>query len=149
MAAMTFNTTAIPLVSIPVSGVPFHIDAYNADVTGTEDILAAVAGKYHYIQRIVINVHGIDGNVTITVGSGETGSAVTKAMVGPLNVSKVIVTGIPANEEHFAPSRTFEFDYDRGRGMGRRLTLGEALTIDSSAAVPVHIWVEGVTGPYK
>lgn len=145
MAAMTFNTTSIPLKQIPVGGVLFHVDAYNADVTGTEDVVAAVAGKSHYIQRMILTIDGLTGDPTVTVGSGETASAVTKTMVGPLSVAAEVVTGIPANEEHFVPAKTYVYDFDQGRNMGRKLTVGEALTIDSSAAVPVNIWVEGVT----
>lgn len=145
MAACTFNTTSIPLTEIPLGGREFHVDAYNADVSGCEDLVAAVTGKRHYIKRITINVAGIEGNVTVTVGSGNAGAAVTSIMIGPLNISKEVEVGTAANEEHFAPSRTFTFEYDRGRNMGRRLTLSEALAIDTSAAVPVHVWVEGTT----
>jgi len=139
--AMTFNTTSIPLVQIPASGgLPFHVDAYCADVTGCEDIVAAVAGKSHYIKRIKIRVDGIGGTVTVTVGSGETTSAPTKIMVGPLSGSKEI-TGAG-----YAPASLYEYDFDpEGKNMGRKLTLSEALTIDSSAAVPVNVSVDGVT----
>lgn len=145
MAVCTFNSTSIPLKEIPVEGVEFAIDAYNADVSGCEDLVAAVSGKYHYIRRITINVAGIEGNVTVTVGSGNAGAAVTSIMIGPLNISKEVEVGTAANEEHFAPSRTFTFEYDRGRNMGRKLTVSEALAIDTSAAVPIHVWVEGKT----
>lgn len=146
MAAMTFNSTLHPLLEIPVLGQKeFFVDAYNADVSACEDVVVAVAGKSHYIKRIILNVEGLTGDPTVTIGSGETASAVTSALVGPLSVAKEIVTGTPANEEHFAPSRTFIFDFAQGRNKGRKLTKGEALTIDSSTAIPVNIMVEGIT----
>lgn len=146
MAAMTFNNTNHPLVEIPVMGAKeFFIDAYNANVSGCEDVVAAVAGKYHYIKRIVLDIAGLAGDPTVTIGSGETASAVTTVLTGPFTVAKEEETGTPANEEHFIPARHIDIDWAQGRNMGRKLTKGEALTIDSSAVVPVNIMVWGIT----
>lgn len=140
MAAMTFNTASIPLLEIPVKGgLPFAVDAYNADVSGTEVVVAAVTGKSHYIKRLIVHVAGIGGTVTVTLGSGETAGLVRKAMVGPLGGSKEITAA------SYAPLSRYEFDFANGSNMGRKLTTGEAFTIDSSAAVPVHVYVEGIT----
>ena len=146
MAAMTFNNTNHPLVQIPVQGAkPFFIDAYNADVSGCEVVVAAVAGKYHYIKRVILDIEGWPLDPTVTLGSGETGSAVTTVLTGPFTVAKEVETGTPANEEHYVHAKHIDIDWAMGENMGRRLTLGEALTIDSSIAVKVSIMVWGVT----
>ena len=80
-----------------------------------------------------------EGVLIQTLGSGETTGAVTKIMVGPLGGSKEITAA------GYAPASKYEFDFDNGENKGRKLTVGEAFTIDSSAAVAVNVYVEGVT----
>lgn len=125
MSAMTSNT--ITIVKMPLDGTPFNLSLYNADVSGCEDLIAASSGKSHYIKKIVIYAQSVT-DITFTVGSGETSSAVTTPHLGPIPLSD---TGSP-----------FEMDFG---GDAMKTTVSLALTIDSSATCPVFVYIEGKT----
>jgi len=70
--------------TITTSNVTPHgwvTNAYNADWSGCEIAKALVAGKSHYIESITINCASA---ITVTVGAGETASAVTTTILGPI-----------------------------------------------------------------
>ena len=132
MANFTLNNTNVPLISIPAHGYDVHIDAYHADCSADEWILPAVVGSYIYVKRIIIGVAGVANGVTVTVGFGLT-AVVTNIMTGPLQQS------LQSTAVAHIRSSVWEFDYAKGRNMGRRGALSFGLVGDCSAAVPMNI----------
>jgi len=126
MAAMTENTLTI--ATIPQGADLWTKSLYNADVSGCEDLVAASTGKYHYVSRLILCSQSVE-NVTFSIGSGETTSAVTTIHLGPIPMSDY--------------GNWFELDFGLNRAM--KCTVSLALTIDSSAACPVWIYIEGAT----
>jgi len=125
MAAMTSNSIVIQ--NMPLGGSPFYYSLYNADVSGCEDLIAASSGKCHYIRKIILYAQSVT-DVTFTIGSAETDGAVTTIYLGPIPLSD---TG-----------SSFEIDFG---SKAMVCASGTALTIDSSAACPVFVYLEGVT----
>jgi len=73
---------AITATSLNPSTEGFIVNATSADASGAETIKAAGgAGVNHYLECVSINCASA---VTVTVGSGETASAVDTAIVGPV-----------------------------------------------------------------
>lgn len=91
----------------------------NADVSGCEDVVAAVAGSTHYIKKILVTASSA---ITVTIGSGETTGAVTTALLGPIPFS----------------ASGFCHEVDLGR-RGIKCTPGEAVTVDASGAGVVSV----------
>ncbi|MFH1616467.1 MAG: hypothetical protein ABIG61_15440 [Planctomycetota bacterium] len=75
---------AITLKTNSVSGAGFIANGYSDDWSGCETLVAAVTGKSIYIERIYINAHDAE---IFTFGAGETGTAVTTVVLGPLSCS--------------------------------------------------------------
>jgi len=75
---------AITLATNTSERTGFIANGYSADWSGAETLRAAVAGQSIYVERIYINAHDAE---TFTFGAGETGSAVTTVVLGPLSVS--------------------------------------------------------------
>jgi hypothetical protein len=100
----------------------FQVLAYTADASGCESLLAAQgAGTYIVIGRITVNA-GAD--ITVTIGAGETGGAVTAALIGPLSLTD-------------GSCWHHEFEHPL------QMAANTALTVDSSGAGAVAIVVEG------
>ena len=66
-----------------IQAVPkgFVINATNADISGTEELIAAPGvGKAIYLTKVVVICASA---ITVTIGAGETGGAVTAVLLGP------------------------------------------------------------------
>ena len=73
---------AITLTSNIVRPYGFIANVYSTDWSGCETIVAGVAGKSIYIERIYINAHDTE---VFTIGAGETGGSVSAVVLGPLS----------------------------------------------------------------
>lgn len=103
----------------------FAINATSADVSSGEEILAAVAGKSHYIRRLVI---ACISAITVTIGAGETGDNVAAVLIGP--VPFTTTNGSPA---------VFEFNPPI------KVAAATSISIDASAGGAVQVFVQGYT----
>lgn len=124
---MAITDNNIVVDKIPFAGNKWAVSMYSADLTGTEEIKAAVAGKSHYIRRIVIRC----STATIMeLGDGAAGAALTHIFLGP----------IP-----FLIASTAGLELNFGEGEGMKLTAGLAFCIDQTLAGPTWIYAEGNT----
>jgi hypothetical protein len=94
----------------------------SADISGCEQLKAAVAGSQIVIDHITIN-NGA-GAQSITIGSDENAGAVKTALIGPIAM---------------AANTSLQWDFPSGIVM----TTGEALTVDSSSNTVVTIFAYG------
>ena len=76
---MGITTNAIVIVNKPV-GSPWAASLYTADLTGGEDLVAAVVGKNLYVTKLTIVAAAA---CTITIGAGQ-GTGVTLIYLGPI-----------------------------------------------------------------
>jgi len=100
----------------------FFLNATSADASGCEELKAAVAGKSIIIDHLTINSGAA---ITITIGEGETGGAVTTTLIGPVS---------------FAQNASMQWDFRNG---GMKLTAATALTVDASGAGNICIFAHG------
>ena len=121
---MAMTDLALVLVIAPPTSDWKCKSLYNADVTGCEDLLAAVAGKSHYIRKIIISC-GTD-SATISLGAGETTGALTQSHLGPITFS--------ASTAH-----PFVMDFNE---KSMKIAVGTAFCIDGVTAAPVWIYFE-------
>ena len=99
------------------------VNAYSADASGCETILAAVAGKRHVIEHITI----VSGSaIDVTIGDGESSSAVETTRLGPLDMAAGSSVSIPF------PG-------------GLYLTTAKAITVDAEGAGKLCVIVQGRT----
>ncbi len=122
IANLTINVT-----TPPISSDWFGKSMTSADVTGTEELLAAVAGKSHYIRRVVISCG--TASATISLGSGETTGALTSTQIGPIT---------------FSASTAHPFVLDFGE-KAMKIAAGISFNIDGVTAAPVWIYFEHKT----
>ena len=100
-------------------------NATSADASGCEVILAApAAGTSIVVEHVVISS---DSAISITLGEGETSSAVDTALIGPVT---------------FAAGQTISFPMT-GRTQGMVLTSAKALTVGASGAGNICVWAQG------
>ena len=121
---MAIANLPITVVPAPISGDWVGKSMTSADVTGTEFLLAAVAGKSHYIRKIVISCG--TNSATISLGSGETTGALTSTQIGPIT---------------FSASTAHPFELDFGE-RAMRIAEGVSFNIDGVTAAPVWIYFE-------
>ena len=119
IANLTINVIPPPIPSDWISK-----SMTSADVTGTEELLAAVAGKSHHIRRVVISC-GTNA-ATISLGSGETTGALTSTQIGPIT---------------FSASTAHPFDLDFGEN-AMKIAEGVSFNIDGVTDAPVGIYFE-------
>lgn len=101
------------------------INATSADASGCEELKAApAAGVSIVVDHLTIN-NGANA-ISITIGEGETGGAVTTALIGPVAMA--------ANT-----SLQWDFPY------GMILTAATSLTVDASGAGEICIFARGKT----
>lgn len=113
--AITLDTTGCDRMGFVANG-------YSADWSGCEQIVAAVTGKSIYIERVYISSGAA---ITLTLGAGETGGAVTNELIGPI---------------YMAANSTAAFDYF---GRPIKVTAATALVADGSGAGAATIVVQG------
>lgn len=109
-------------VTSPQAKVGFIKNATSADASGCEEIHAAVAGKKIKIRHLTINSGAA---ITVTIGAGETGGAVTTALIGPVT---------------FATNTSMQWDFNPLL----ELTAATSLTVDASGAGNICVFVQGV-----
>jgi hypothetical protein len=100
----------------------FILNATSADLQGGEELKALVAGKSIKIRHLTINS---DAAITVTIGEGQTGAAVTTALIGPVT---------------FAVGQTMQWDFNPMMV----LTSATNLSCDAGGAGNVTIFVTGV-----
>lgn len=107
----------------PVARSGFSINATSADASGAEELLAAVAGKSIYLTQLSITCVSA---ITVTVGEGETASAVTTVLYGPVPFAAT------------APGQVKELF-----NSPIKLTLATSLVVDASGAGSIHVYAQG------
>ena len=100
----------------------FILNAVSADASGCEELKAApAAGTSIVVDHITINSAAA---ISVTIGEGKTGAAVTTVLIGPVN---------------FAANTAMQWDFPSGMV----LTAATALTIDTSGAGEICIFAWG------
>ena len=115
-------------ITTPQPGIfGFIVNATSADASGCEELKAAVAGKSIIVDHLTINSGAA---ITITIGAGETGGAVTTALIGPIS---------------FAANQSLQWDFFSSRLTpgGMVLPIATALTVDASGAGDICIFAWG------
>jgi len=102
--------------------VNWVVCSQSADVTGNEILTAAVTNKYHYLEKIRIDMCPGATAASFTINSD------TTAKIGPVDL---IDTG----------TTFFEYTFIRPLQFG----LGEGIKIDTEAADQIHVTAEGFT----
>ena len=121
LVILAIALAAVTLTNNNVDRVGFVVNANSADLSGCETLKAAVTGKSIYIERIYI----ISGTaINYTLGAGETASAVTTVIVGPI---------------YCAADSNTPLVFTRAI----KLAAATALTADASGAGAVTIIVQG------
>ena len=115
-------------VTTPSAGkFGFILNGVSADASGCEELKAApAAGLSIIVDHLTIN-NGANA-IFITIGEGETGGAVTTALIGPIAM---------------AANTSLQWDFISKFLGGMALTPGTALTVDTSGAGAVCIFVQG------
>lgn len=119
---MSMTDYGISIVEPPIEGAWLWSSQYCANVTGGEDLLAAVTGKAHYIRKIIISCG--TASATITLGADQ-GTDVTTPYVGPITFSAS------------APPFVLEWG-----GKAMKIAAGSTFAIDGVTTAPVWIMFE-------
>jgi hypothetical protein len=128
---MAITDNAIAVSAIPTNGETWSVSAYSADLSGGEELKAAVTGSSHYVMKIWLNSASA---ISLNIGAGETGGAVTTTYLGP-----IVFTAAGPN---------YELDFTEPASLplkGMKLPVGESLTIDATGAGATAVYVEGKT----
>lgn len=100
----------------------FILNGTSADASGCEELKAAIAGQSIVVEHLTIN-NGANA-ISITIGEGETGGAVTTSLIGPIAM---------------AANTSIQFNFRDGMA----LTAGTSLTVDASGAGAICIFATG------
>jgi hypothetical protein len=115
---------AITVTNLTPETFGFCANGFSADVSATEEVVAAPGtGKSHYLRHVTISSGGA---ISVTLGAGETGGAVTSAILGPIS---------------FAANQTIKWDFNPAI----KLPVNKSITVDSSGAGNVLVFVQGHT----
>jgi hypothetical protein len=106
----------------------FILNATSADASGCEELKAApAAGTSIIVDHLTIN-NGANA-ISITIGEGKTGAAVTTALIGPIAM---------------AANTSMQWNFLNGMvSQGMVLTAAASLTVDASGAGAICIFVQG------
>lgn len=111
-------------VTSPTTKVGWIKNATSADASGCEEIIAApAAGLAIKIRHLTIN-NGANA-ISITIGGGETGGAVTTALLGPMA---------------FAANSSMQWTFNPPM----EVAAATSLTVDASGAGAICIFGQGV-----
>ena len=125
MAIAANDLTPVTNVA-PLDVIPFAVNATSADASGTEELKAAPdTGKSLVVTHLVISCVAA---ITVTIGAGETGGAVTAVLFGPFNFAAT--SGAPIDIKFHRPIK---------------LADASALVVDASGAGALQVLVEGYT----
>lgn len=114
---------AITVTTLAPYPYGFANNGVSADASGCEELVAAVAGKSHYIEGIIISTGAA---ISVTIGAGETGGAVTASILGPIA---------------FSADSTLYWKFARPI----KVAAATAIVVDTSGAGAVTVFVEGYT----
>ena len=114
---------AITAVSLTPRTHGFAVNASSADLSGCEEVVAAVASKSIVLSQVVISCVAA---ITVTLGAGETTGAVTAVVLGPVNFAAT--SGSPYTVKFEPPIQ---------------LASATALVADASGAGAVCIFAQG------
>lgn len=109
-------------VTTPGAKQGFIVNGVSADASACEELQAAVAGKKIKVRHVTINS---GAGITVTIGAGETGGAVTAALIGPVS---------------FAANESMQWDFSPHM----ELPENTALVVDASGAGAVCVFAQGV-----
>ena len=128
---MSITDNAIVVSTIPFEGETWAISMYTADASACEELKAAVTGKSHYIMKLAINTIS---TITVSIGAGETTSALTTTYIGPVGFTAA------------GPNYMLDFTDPPSLPLkGMKLPVSTALCMDSSGAGAIHVYIEGKT----
>ncbi len=118
---------AITVTTPAVGRSGWFLNGISADASACEELKAApAAGTAIYVDHLTIN-NGANA-ISITIGEGETGGAVTTALIGPVAM---------------AANTSLQWTFLNG---GMKLTAATALTVDASGAGAICIFASGRIG---
>ena len=123
---MAVNNTSVPIDPNRNVDNDWIVNSSSPDLSGCESLKAAESGKSHYIKQIYVTC---GSDISVTIGEGETSSAVTTKILDPITFK--------AAGTNFA-----HFDF---RDTPVKLTANTALTADASGAGGTQIVVCGYT----
>jgi hypothetical protein len=129
---MAINVVTMTVPRKDRSGrTPFCLSFDSADLSGCETILLLPTGASGiYLESILLLS---TASITVTVGDGDGGTAVTAAVIGPITFNRDV--GTPDVE--VAPAVMFEYKFKR------EILFGTSIAIDASGAGVVNGVVEG------
>jgi len=128
---MAITDNAIVVETIPSDGETWSVSAYSADLSGCEELKAAVAGHVHYVMKVWMNSAS---SISLNIGAGETGGAVTTTYIGP-----IVFTAA-------GPNYSLDFTAPSALPLkGMKLPAGTSLTVDATGAGPTALYIEGKT----
>ena len=110
-------------VTTPTAKNGFILNATSADASGCEELKAAESGKTIKVRQLTMS-NNSEGTLTMTIGGGETGGAVTAALLGPVS----LLTGQ-------SMSWTFNPPMEAGAST--------ALVVDASGAGAICVFAQG------
>lgn len=120
--AITKNATGTVKSPSYTGRKDFTVIAQSADSTGNEELVAASALKFHYLEKIRVDMAPGATAASFTINSA------TTAKIGPVDL---IDTG----------QTYFEYEFLRPLQFG----IGEAINIDTEAIDQIHVIIEGFT----
>ena len=120
---MAITANAIVVVKTPLEGDEVVASLYSADLSGAEDLVAAVTGKCIYVRKVQIFAQSV-ADITFDLGSAQ-GTGVTTIYIGPLPLSDY---GSGA-----------EIDFGPDHSM--KIASATSFAIDTSGACPATILV--------
>jgi len=118
---------AVTLTTPQVHGAGWAVNAITADASGCEVVKAAPGSGYYLVIKHLTLI--CDANITVTIGEGESSSAVETAIVGPVPFA----SNGPEMDLVFNPPI--------------QLTENKALTVDASGAGNIVLFVQGEVHP--
>ena len=128
MADATVTTNTLTMKQLPMDGNMFYASLYSANWSTVGNVLAAVAGSSHYITRFIIAVQSTE-NVTVRLGSGSGVDVVTTNHFGLIPF----------------PDLGGSLEWKAPDGMGAKCTDSTEIALETSAAAPLWIYIEGKT----
>ena len=120
---MAITTNAFVLAKTPTEGDWKVASLYSADLSGAEDLVAAVTNKCIYVQKIQLFTQSVT-DVTVDIGAAQ-GTGVTTIFLGPIPM----------------PDAGGKTIIDFGPDHCMKITVSTALSIDTSAACPTAVLV--------
>ncbi len=120
---MAITTNVIVPVKVPLEGDWVVASLYSADLSGAEDLVAAVTGKSIYVQKVQIFAQSVT-DITVTLGSAQS-TGVTTIYLGPIPL----------------PDAGGSALIDFGPDHAMKIAVSTTFAIDASASCPITVLV--------